>query len=160
MKDASNRKYSRSHHWETKASIVKFIQAQQPELARKTSYIYIGAYITNAFLCPKLDPETDEFASFLPNGKETMFPISNVPSLYRAICQSIGGRWTARYKAPCIWRLSLCGTGHNNLDQHSWNKKIKLVELTMQAMSDKIGVPPEILEGAAYAIWSGITPVI
>lgn len=50
MKAASGGKYPHSNHWETKASIVEYIQAEQPELAKKTSYIYIGAYITNPFL--------------------------------------------------------------------------------------------------------------
>ncbi|OQE31578.1 hypothetical protein PENSTE_c001G04197 [Penicillium steckii] len=149
MKDASNGKYSRSYHWETKANIVKFIEVQQPELGRKTSYIYIGAYITNTFLYPKLDPETDEFVSFLPTGKATMFPIINVPRstgpFVRALVEDEqpGTRLLAYDDYLPVERVMTIWT-------NTLGKKVKLVELTMQAMSEKTGVPPEILEGAAY----------
>ncbi|VZH92504.1 unnamed protein product [Fusarium fujikuroi] len=50
MKDVSKGKYSHCHHWETKAAAVKYIKNEMPELAKKTSYVYMAAYATNAFL--------------------------------------------------------------------------------------------------------------
>ena len=75
MKAASGRKYSNSFHWETKASIVEYIEKRHPELAAKTSFLYLGAYSTNPFLLPKISPNGGEYIMALPAGKDTRFPI-------------------------------------------------------------------------------------
>lgn len=149
MKDVSNGKYSLSYHWETKASLVKYIETQQPELAQKTSYIYIGAYITNAFLYPKLDPESGEFVSILPTWKETRFPIINVPRstgpFVRALVEDEQPRTRLLAYDDYLSVEQVMGIWQNTL-----GTKVNLVQLTMQAMSEKTGVPLEILQGAAY----------
>ncbi|KAJ5754920.1 hypothetical protein N7533_004463 [Penicillium manginii] len=149
MKKASNGKYPSSYHWETKASIVDYIEGHQLELARKTSYVYIGAYITNAFLYPKFDPESESYVSILPTGKETRFPIINVPRstgpFVRALVVDEEPRtrllayddYLSVGEVGAIWTRTL-------------GKEVKLIQLTMEAMSAKTGVPVEILMGAAY----------
>ncbi|KAJ5397887.1 hypothetical protein N7509_006000 [Penicillium cosmopolitanum] len=149
MSKASNGKYPYSYHWETKAKIVEYIEDQQPELARKTSYVYIGAYITNAFLYPKFDPESESWVSILPTGKETRFPIINVPRstglFVRALVEDEEPRtrllayddYLSVGEVGAIWTKTL-------------GNEVKLIQMTMEAMSEKTGVPLEILMGAAY----------
>ncbi|CAI7641256.1 unnamed protein product [Penicillium pancosmium] len=139
MNKASNGKYPSSYHWETKANIVEYIEGQQLELARKTSYVYIGAYITNAFLYPKFDPES----------KETRFPIINVPRstglFVRALVEDEEPRtrllayddYLSVGEVGAIWTRTL-------------GKEVKLIQMTMEAMSERTGVPLEVLMGAAY----------
>lgn len=149
MKKASNGKYHSSYHWETKATIVEYIEGQQLELAQKTSYVYIGAYITNAFLYPKFDPESENYVSILPTGKETRFPIINVPrstgQFVRALVEDEEPRtrllayddYLSVGEVGAIWTKAL-------------GKEVRLIQLTMEVMSEKTGVPIEILMGAAY----------
>jgi NAD(P)-dependent dehydrogenase (short-subunit alcohol dehydrogenase family) len=66
MRDASNGKYTRSFHAESKASIVKYIEAEQPELAKKLSILYAGAYTTNNLLAPTLDPKSGQYILMTP----------------------------------------------------------------------------------------------
>lgn len=56
MKAASNGKYRRCHHFETKGVVVKYITEQLPQLAAKTSYIYASAYSDNPGLYPRKVP--------------------------------------------------------------------------------------------------------
>lgn len=149
MKDASSGKYSVSYHWETKASIVEYIEKQHLDLAQKTAYIYVGAYITNQFLYPQFNPETESYVSLLPTAKETRMPIINVPRstgpFVRALVEDEepGTRLLAYddylsvEEVGAIWTKAL-------------GKEVKLIQMTMQAMSEKTGIPAEILSGAAY----------
>lgn len=149
MEKASKGKYSFSYHWETKASVVDYIEEKQPVLARKTSYIYVGAYITNAFLYPKFDPETETYISVLPTGKETRMPIINVPRstgpFVRALTEDENpGTKLLAYDDY----LSVEQVG--NIWKSVLGKEVKLIQMPMQAMSERTGVPVEILMGAAY----------
>jgi hypothetical protein len=56
MKKLSGGKYFQSCHWESKAAIVEYIENELPNLAKKTSFVYLGAYNTNGLLAPRLDP--------------------------------------------------------------------------------------------------------
>jgi hypothetical protein len=66
IREASNGKYTRSFHPESKASIVKYIEAEQPQLAQKLSIIYAGAYTTNRLLYPTLNPKNGQYISMTP----------------------------------------------------------------------------------------------
>jgi NmrA-like family len=58
-KAASGGKYPHSYHWEPKAAIVSYIEAEQPELAQKTSFTYLRAYTTNPLFTPRFDERTE-----------------------------------------------------------------------------------------------------
>ena len=76
MKRTSNGRYA-STHWETKAATVDHIEENMPDLAAKTSYIYIGVYATNAFLLPKAnkaDP-SGPYNYIVNCSPSTIFPI-------------------------------------------------------------------------------------
>jgi NmrA-like family len=75
IKTGSKGKYS-SHHNETKGTVVDNLLKEQPELAKKASFIYLGAYTTNPFFAaPQFDPTTETFKFVLPLKKETKMPV-------------------------------------------------------------------------------------
>jgi hypothetical protein len=75
MTAASKGKYSHSYHWESKAAIVSYIENEQFSLAKKTSFIYLGAYTTNPLFTPRFDERTGQWVFALPMKKEGRMPI-------------------------------------------------------------------------------------
>lgn len=148
MKAASGGKYSLSYHWETKAYIADYIQSLS-ELAKKASFIYIGAYITNPFLYPKFQPESGGFFSVVPAKKETMMPIINTAQstgpFVRALVEDEEPGTKLLAYDDC---LSLQDV--TNVWSASLGKRVKLISMGMEEMSEKMGIPLEILHGPAF----------
>ncbi|KAJ5379907.1 uncharacterized protein N7496_002335 [Penicillium cataractarum] len=148
MKAASGGKYSLSYHWETKAYIAEYIQAQ-PNLVKKASFIYIGAYITNAFLYPKFQPESGEFVSIIPAKKETMMPIINT-------AESTGPFVRALVEDEESGTKLLAYDDYLSLQQITdiWStalgKHVSLISMSMEEMNQKMGIPLEVLHGPAF----------
>ncbi len=73
MKKVSEGKYG-SYHYNGKATIAEYI-LKKPELAKKASFIYLGAYNTNALLNPKIDPASGKASFVLPLGRDVKMPV-------------------------------------------------------------------------------------
>jgi hypothetical protein len=148
MKAASGGKYSQSYHWETKAYIAEYIQAQ-PNLAKKSSFIYIGAYITNPFLYPKFQSESGEFVSVIPAKKETMMPIINT-------AESTGPFVRALVEDEEAGTKLLAYDDYLSLQQitdvwsNALGKHVSLISMSLEEMNQKMGVPLEVLHGPAF----------
>ncbi|KAJ5864077.1 uncharacterized protein N7529_005993 [Penicillium soppii] len=148
MKAASGGKYSHSYHWETKAYIADYI-GQMPELVKKTSFIYIGAYISNPFLYPKYQPESKELVSFLPAKKSMRMPIidtanSTGPFVRALVEDEAPGMKLLAYddylsaeEIAVVWSRAL-------------GKPARVVEMGLQEMHEKTGIPLEVLGGPAF----------
>ncbi|KAI7973641.1 hypothetical protein EIK77_004247 [Talaromyces pinophilus] len=67
-----------SNHADSKGAVVDYIETELPQLAQKTSFIYLGAYNTNALLSPILDPSDGRYRYFLPLSKAARMPIIDV----------------------------------------------------------------------------------
>ncbi|KAJ5748339.1 uncharacterized protein N7511_010035 [Penicillium nucicola] len=149
MKAASNGKYSDSNHWETKAHIVNYIEQQKVDLAKKTSFIYIGAYITNPFLYPKFQAENGQFVAALPARKEMRMPIIDTAQstghFVRALIEDEeAGMKLLAYddylsvqEIMAVWSRAL-------------EKSVNLIQMTVQEMHEKTGLPLEVLGGPAF----------
>jgi hypothetical protein len=156
MKEVSKGKYPHCHHWETKAAAVKYIKDEMPELAKKTSFIYLGAYATNAFLYPKKDSETGEYVLAVPASKNLRMPIidteGSTGSFVRALIEDepAGTKLLAydseltMLEAIDIWSIV---TG----------KEARFQQMTEEEMHQKTGLPYEVLDGAAYLDEYGYT---
>ncbi|KAL4731127.1 hypothetical protein ACLX1H_000088 [Fusarium chlamydosporum] len=149
MKEVSKGKYPHCHHWETKAAAVKYIENEMPELASKTSYIYIGAYATNAFLYPKKDVETGEYVLELPASKNLRLPIIDTAN-------STGPFVRALVEDEPVRTKLLAYDSYLSMAEcvETWSK-ITGKEATVQSMTEeemhrKTGLPYEVLDGAAY----------
>ncbi|SPO06065.1 related to nitrogen metabolic regulation protein nmr [Cephalotrichum gorgonifer] len=149
MKAASGGKYSQSYHWDTKADSVNFIETELPELAKKTSYIYLGAYSTNPFLFPKLDEETGEYSLALPAPRETRFPIIDAENstgpFVRALVEdeAAGTKLLAYDSSLTIGEAIDAWSGVTG-------KKADFLQLSVDEMHELTGLPYEILHGPAF----------
>ncbi|KAJ5898272.1 hypothetical protein N7504_008560 [Penicillium tannophilum] len=161
MNAASGGKYPHSYHWETKAYLVDYIQGSK--LASLSSFIYIGGYLTNQFLYPKFRKEVGGYALVLPASKQTRIPVID----------------TARSTGPFVKALieeEAPGTKLLAYDEYptfeeiinTWSKvtgkQTMFMQMDMQDMHEKFGVPIEFLGGPAflgeYGYCAGISGVI
>jgi hypothetical protein len=148
MKAASGGKYSLSYHWETKAYLVDYIE-QIPELAKKASFIYIGAYISNPFLYPKYQPESKELIYILPASKSMRMPIIDTANstghFVRALVED---------EAPGMKLLAY--DDYLSIEQMMdvWTrvtgKTAKMFQMSIQDIHEKFGIPLEVLGGPAF----------
>ncbi|KAF5022516.1 hypothetical protein F66182_5418 [Fusarium sp. NRRL 66182] len=148
MNQVSKGKYSHSYHWETKAAAVKLIETEMPELSKKTSFIYVGVYATNAFLYPKKNAD-GEYEMLLPSSKEMKLPIldtekSTGPFVQALVEEEPAGTKLLAYDSdltvPAILDIWNKVTG----------KGAKFEQLTEDEMHHRTGLPFEVLDGAAY----------
>jgi hypothetical protein len=156
MKKASGGKYSDSHHWETKAHIVDYIETQKPELAKKTSFIYVTCYISNPFLYPKFQPESKQFVSVMPARKTMRMPIidaarSTGPFVRGLVEDEAAGMKLLAYddyismeELMKVWARVL-------------GREVEYIQMTVKDMNEKLGIPVEILGGPAFVDEFGYT---
>ncbi|KAJ5081523.1 hypothetical protein NUU61_009787 [Penicillium alfredii] len=149
IKAASGGKYAHSYHWDTKAHIVDYIETALPALSKKTSFIYIGAYVSNPFLQPKLQPDTGKYISVVPTTKDTRLPIIDT-------AQSTGPFVRALVEDEAPGTKLLAYDDYLSIDEivSVWSRvigeQVQLVCMTVQEMHDTMGIPIEVLEGPAF----------
>jgi hypothetical protein len=156
MKEVSKGKYPHCHHWETKAAAVKYIENEMPELAKKTSYIYIGAYASNAFLYPKKDSETGEFFLDLPASKNLRMPIIDTAKSTGPFVQALIEGEPARTKL-LAYDTELSMAEAVNIWSRVTGKEATIRTMTEEEMHHKTGLPYEVLDGPAYLDEYGYT---
>ncbi|KAI0430379.1 hypothetical protein F5Y09DRAFT_356012 [Xylaria sp. FL1042] len=149
MNVASKGKYPTSYHWETKAAVVEYIKKEQPNLANKTSFIYLGAYATNAFLMPKPNAENGTYDVIVPCSGKTRFPIidetKSTGEFVRALVEDEG---------PGVKLLAY--DSYLTIEQaiEAWSKVTgklaKLTSLSLEETHKLTGVPYEVLWGPAF----------
>jgi hypothetical protein len=148
MNRASGGKYPNSHHWETKAFLVDYIKDQE-ELAAKSSFIYIGAYLHNQFLYPKPQKDSGAYAMVLPARKQMRMPIIDT-----AVSTGPFVRALVEDEAP---RTSLLAYDeYLTIEQviEAWSKvtgkQAAFVQMGLQELHAMSGVPLEVLYGPAF----------
>ncbi|KAM0351419.1 hypothetical protein ACHAO7_008016 [Fusarium culmorum] len=156
MKEVSKGKYSHCHHWETKSAAVKYIEREMPELAQKTSYIYLGAYASNAFLYPKKDSETGEYFLDLPASKNLRMPIIDTTDSTGPFVQALVESEPARTKL-LAYNSYLTMSEAVDIWRKVTGKKATIRTMTEEEMHQKSGLPYEVLDGPAYLDEYGYT---
>ena len=158
MKKLSGGKYSNSYHWESKAAIVEYIENELPDLAKKTSFIYLGAYNTNPLLSPRLNPLDAKYEYVMPLTKDSKMPIvdpkESTGPFVRALIED---------EQPGIKFLAYDADSYLTMQEIAdvWSrasgKEVSLVEVTVEFMHQKFGLPMELLEAPAFIVESGYT---
>jgi hypothetical protein len=149
MKRASKGKYAQSYHWDSKASIVDYIESEHPELSKKTSIIYIGVYATNPLFMPKADPETGVYKFILPMRGESKIPIIDTPS-------STGPFVRALVETEPAGTKLLAYDSYLTINEvvDTWakatGKKAELATVTAEYMHEQFGIPWEVLQAPLW----------
>lgn len=158
LKKHSQGKYSQSQHANSKCAIVEYIETSQPELAKKTSIIYLGAYNTNALLTPNLDPASGMYKFVVPMKKETRIPIvdpkTSTGPFVRCLIEDEepGTNFLAHDKDSYLNMEELVGVWSSVT-----GKEARLVAVSIDFMHKQFGVPMELLDTPAYISEYGYT---
>jgi NAD(P)-dependent dehydrogenase (short-subunit alcohol dehydrogenase family) len=149
MKAASRGKYPNSYHWESKAAIVSYIETEQPELAEKTSLIYLGAYTTNPLFTPRFDEKSGNWVFALPMEKEGRMPIidpvKSTGPFVRALVED---------ERPGTKLLAYDNYLSMAEIMHVWSgamaKEGVFVTVSEEKMIKEYGIPVEVLDAPAF----------
>jgi NmrA-like family len=146
IEKSTNGKYH-SDHADSKGTIVEYIETELPELASKTSFIYMGAYNTNALLSPILDPSDGQYRYLLPLNKDARMPIVNAREstglFVRALIED---------EAPGIKLLAYDSNSYLTYEQIRgiWSRasghQAGFETVTVEFMHEKLGIPMVLLE--------------
>ncbi|KAI0018393.1 NAD(P)-binding protein [Xylariomycetidae sp. FL0641] len=155
MKAASRGNYPDSYHWDSKAAIVEFIEKDMPDLAKKMSVLYLGAYITNSLLLPKNSKE-GQWVNTIPCSKAMRLPIVDADrstGLYvRALIED---------EAPGVKLLAYDDFLSIKECLEAWarvtGKTADVREMTIGEMSSTFHLPVEILEAPGFIEEFGYT---
>jgi hypothetical protein len=149
MKRLSGGKYVHSFHWESKAAIVDFIENELPELAKKTSQIYLGAYNTNPLLQPRLDPSNGKYTFVGALGRERRMPIIDpgvsTGPFVRALIETepAGTKLLAYDSNPNMGEMV-------DIWSKATGKETILEVTTIEAMHERFKLPMEVLDGVGF----------
>ena len=151
IKDGNEGKYENAFHPEAKAAIVKYIEAEQPELAAKMSCIILGAYNTNALLYPRLDPRSGRYCAFTALNRDTKLPIVDPVTSTGLFVRSL-----IEDEEPGTKLLAYDHDSFLTVDRimQVWSartgKDVEFVQMTTEAMRKQLSVPLELLDGIDY----------
>jgi hypothetical protein len=158
MRKLSGGKYSESYHWEAKTAIVEYIETELPDLAKKTSFIYLGAYNTNALLSARLDPSDGKYKFVLPLTQDTKTPIidpkESTGPFVRALIED---------EQPRIKLLAYDTDSYLTIQDivDVWSsasgREASLEEVTVEFMHQNFGMPMELLEASSFIVEFGYT---
>lgn len=150
MKKHSNGKYPHSYHWDSKATIVEYIETEQPNLAKKTSYIYIAAFNTNPLFIPRsIDSETVKYQFVIPLKKEQTMPMIDPRESTGPFVQALVESEEPGVKLLAYDSLLTMGEILNLWSKVS-GKPADYVEVTVEYMNQEFGIPLEVLDAVGY----------
>ncbi|OBT66989.1 hypothetical protein VE03_04181 [Pseudogymnoascus sp. 23342-1-I1] len=135
-----------SLHWEAKADIVEYIESEHPELAKKSSFIYLGAYNTNALLSPQLDPLDGKYKYVSALSKDVRMPIINPkestgPYVRALIENEQPGIKLLAHDTDSFLTVQEIG----DVWARASGKEVSFVDVSVDFMHQKLGVPMEVL---------------
>lgn len=148
MKAASGGKYPHSGHWDSKAAAADYIEKQIPELAGKVSFVYPGAYHTNAFLYPQRSGD-DEWVHMMPGPTTTTFPVIDTDVTFGLLTRALILDEDAGVKllaCDCSVTVEQAIEAFNKFT----GKSARFEGVTMQQMQDITKLPLEVLDATGF----------
>ncbi|KAL4815801.1 hypothetical protein BDW67DRAFT_63458 [Aspergillus spinulosporus] len=145
----SGGKYSRALHCESKAAVVEYIETSPDlaELAKKTSFIYLGAYSTNPLFTPRSLSEDDVYQFIIH-----VRPMAKIPIINAA---SSTGRFVRELILNEEPRTKLLAYNTNSYLSVSevvevWSRrmggKAEIITVSAEEMRERFGLPMEVLD--------------
>ncbi|PYI00596.1 putative hscarg dehydrogenase [Aspergillus sclerotiicarbonarius CBS 121057] len=148
MKKHSKGKYPHSYHWDSKAEIVEFIETELPELAKRTSFVYLGVYVSNPLFMPRVD-HGGKLKFVIPLGKRVKIPVMDAGMATGGFVRALVEEETAGVKL-----LACCGWLEVREMVDVWarvtGREAEVVEVTPEWMRRELGIPMEVLDAPAY----------
>ena len=163
FKDISKGKYATAHHFEGKAAIVDFIEKEQLQLAKKTSYIYIGCYATSPFFLPHLDEASGKYQFLLPLPSTMRFPIIDEKKSPGPLVRALVEDEDAGVKLLAYDSFSTLGE-IVEMWGRAKGKEVVLLEVSAQFAGEKLGLSKQVLDAvlgcAEFGYTGGVEGVI
>lgn len=152
---APARKHSKGRkpakHWDSKAAVVDHIMEKQPELAKKSSFIYLGGYTTNAFLTPHLNSATGIYEFILTLPPTARLPIIDATKSTGPFVRALVESEPAGTNLLAYDENSYLSLGETvKLWSRVMGEESVYKQVTREFMHEKLGVPEEVLEGPAF----------
>jgi hypothetical protein len=148
MNKHSKGKYS-AYHSDSKAAVVEYILREEPDLAKKTSFIYLDAYNTNALLSPRLDPASGQHTFVSPFSRDVRIPIidqnNSTGPLVRALIEDedAGINLLAYDSYLSIGEVA-------DFWSRASGKEVNYVEVSAEIMHQQFGIPKEVMDSPAF----------
>lgn len=142
---ASGGKYPRSQHANAKGWIADYIATAHPNLSKKTSLIYLGAYNDNPSLSPRLNEASGRYMFVMPLKSSFCMPVidpsASTGKFVRALIEDEepGTKLLAYDSAPTIGEI-VSNWGEAN------GKEADLVPIPVEALHKKMGMTWEHLD--------------
>jgi hypothetical protein len=153
MSRASGGKYHRTFHWEAKAAVVDYIfGGEMPDLAARTSLVYLGAYNTNALIKPGPDPTAPgEYVLAVALPAEFRMPIIDPKESTGVFVRALVEDEEPGTKVLAYDREShLTIRGAAQVWSRVTGKKVSVKRVTVKEMHKTTGAPMEVLETLDY----------
>lgn len=150
---ASGGKYLRSQHANAKGWIAEYIATTHPNLAKKTSLVYLGAYNDNPSLTPRLNEGSGRYMFIMPLPSSFRMPVidpsASTGRFVRALIEDEepGTKILAYDSFPTIGEIITNWSKANG-------KQADLVPITVQALHEKMGMTWEHLDILSFLIES------
>jgi len=128
---------------------VEYIEKEQPELAKKMSLIYLGAYVTNPLMMPKWDERSGKYMFVLPMSIEARMPII-VPN------QSTGPFVRALIEDEDAGKRLLAYDSYLQIGEvvEMWSRvagtDAGFLQVSIEVMDAQFGIPVEVLDGPGF----------
>lgn len=151
IKMASNGKYKRSFHPESKAAVVRYIQTEHGELANKMSVIIPAGYNTNPLFRPSLDPKSGQYVLVTPLKGHVKMPILDPVEAMGPFVQTL-----VEDEEPGVKLLAYNQDSFLPVEEimQVWTevtgKEVQIVQMTTQDMHEKLNTPWELLDGLDF----------
>lgn len=140
-------RWTRSFHPESKAAIVKYVEEEQPELAKKMSILYAGAYNTNRMLNPVLSPKSSQYISMSPCSPQARIVIIDPQTATGPFVRCL-----IEDEQPGVKLLAYNNDSDLTFEEvvQLWSKvtgkEAKYIQVSVDDMHHQLGLPYELLD--------------
>ncbi|CBF84309.1 hypothetical protein AN9531.2 [Aspergillus nidulans FGSC A4] len=146
---ASGGKYSKALHCESKAAIVEYIETSRDliELAKKSSFIYLGAYSTHPIFTPRSLSEDGVYQFIIHVRPVAKIPIIDAPSSTGRFVKEL-----VLNEEPGTKLLAYDTDSYLSVLEavEVWSRrtgeKAEIITISAEEMRERFGIPMEVLD--------------
>ncbi|EXJ70008.1 uncharacterized protein A1O5_07081 [Cladophialophora psammophila CBS 110553] len=151
IKAASNGKYTRSYHPESKAAIVSYIEAEEPALAKKMSIVIPAGYSTNPMFSPTLDPKSGQYVVVTALNRGCKMPILDPSEVMGPFVRAL-----IEDEEPGTKLLAYNKDSFLPFEEivQAWTevtgKEVQIIRMKPEDLHEQLNLPWELLDGINF----------